>query len=200
MRCSAVLFCFLVLLATTTAAQDKIEVEDLAHHPFTAECPSTGQLNIHLRSAEVRIRGTDESRVSVQVAGKQGSSSNDVRARFRRSGKSCELRVTGGPHNDLTITIEVPRKSNLFLRVFAGDVEIRGITGDEDIELLAGELRIGIGDVADYAHVRASVTSGELDAPSFGESHGGLFRSFAKSGSGQYNLVAHVGAGQLTLQ
>jgi hypothetical protein len=34
----------------------------------------------------------------------------------------------------------------------------------------------------------------------FGESHGGLFRSFRKSGTGKYKLVAHVGAGELTLR
>jgi hypothetical protein len=33
----------------------------------------------------------------------------------------------------------------------------------------------------------------------FGESRGGLFRSFEKSGNGRYKLVAHVGAGNLTL-
>jgi hypothetical protein len=123
-----------------------------------------------------------------------------MKARFERSDNSCELRITGGPNNELTITVQVPKNSNLFVRIFAGDVEVNGITGNKDIELHAGDLTIGVGDAADYAHVKASVSTGEINAKPFGESHGGLFRSFEKSGSGKYKLVAHVGAGELTLK
>jgi hypothetical protein len=48
--------------------------------------------------------------------------------------------------------------------------------------------------------VEASVTTGGLEAAPFGESHGGLFRSFHKEGNGKYKLYAHVGAGDLTLR
>ena len=62
------------------------------------------------------------------------------------------------------------------------------------------DLNIDVGSAADYAHVTASVTSGGIDAAPFGESRGGLFRSFEKFGGGKYKLAAHVGAGQLTLR
>jgi hypothetical protein len=68
------------------------------------------------------------------------------------------------------------------------------------VELHEGHLTIGVGDPADYAHVEASVTTGAIEASPFGESHGGMFRSFEKSGRGKYKLVAHVGAGDLTLR
>jgi hypothetical protein len=38
-------------------AQSKIEVDDLAHHPFEADFPSGGQLSLHIRSAEIHIVG-----------------------------------------------------------------------------------------------------------------------------------------------
>jgi hypothetical protein len=66
--------------------------------------------------------------------------------------------------------------------------------------LHAGELIIDVGDASDYSRVDASVYSGGLEASPFGESHGGLFRSFHKGGNGRYHLHAHVGAGDLTLQ
>jgi len=188
------------LLATTSFAQSRIAVEDLAHHPFEADFFSGGQIDLHIRSAEIHIIGTDENKIGVRVAGRQGSNSTDMKARFGRSDNSCELRITGGPHNELTINVQVPKNSNLFVRVFAGDVEVNGIIGNKDIELHAGDLTIGVGDAADYAHVKASVSTGEINAKPFGESHGGLFRSFEKSGSGKYTLVAHVGAGELTLK
>jgi hypothetical protein len=187
-------------LAFPGFAQSKIEADDLAHHPFEVDFPSGGQLDLHIRSAEIHIVGSDENKVAVRVSGKQGSNSTDMQARFNRSDNSGTLRVTGGPHNELTITVQVPKNSNLFVRIFAGDVEVKGITGNKDIELHAGDLTIGVGDAGDYAHVEASVTSGEIDAEPFGENHGGLFRSFEKSGSGKYRLVAHVGAGDLTLK
>jgi hypothetical protein len=123
-----------------------------------------------------------------------------MKARFERSDNSGELHVSGGRHNDLAITVHVPKSCNLFVRIPAGDVEVQGIAGDKDIALHAGDLKIGVGEAADYAHVKASVTTGEIDAVPFDQYHGGLFRSFEKSGNGKYKLVAHVGAGDLTLK
>jgi hypothetical protein len=82
----------------------------------------------------------------------------------------------------------------------AGQLELTDITGDKDLELHAGELIVGVGNPADYSHVEASVTTGDINAAPFGEDHGGLFRSFQKSGNGKYKLHAHVGAGDLTLR
>lgn len=187
------------VLAIPGFAQSKLEVDDLAHHPFQAEFPSGGQLDLRIRSAEIRIVGSGENKIAVRVGGDHGGDSMDMKARFERTGKSGELKVTGGPSSGLLITIEVPQHSNLLVRIFAGDVEVKGISGDKEIHLDAGDLTIGVGDIADYARVEASVTSGAIDAAPFGESHGGLFRSFSKSGTGRYKLVAHVGAGDLTL-
>ncbi len=199
MRCIVVFVSAVFFLAITSFAQNRIEVEDLAHHPFDAEFSSGGQIDLHIRSAKIQIVGSEENRIGVRVGGDQGSKSTDMKARFERSSNSCELRITGGPRNELAIIVQVPKNSNLFVRIFAGDVEVKGITGNKDIELYAGDLTIGVGDAADYAHVQASVTTGDIDAKPFGESHGGLFRSFEKSGNGKYKLMAHVGAGELTL-
>jgi hypothetical protein len=200
MRYSMTLLSVFVLLAIPALAQSKVEVNDLSHHPFEADFPSGEQLSLRIRSADVHIVGSDEHKVAVRVSGRDGRESTDITARFKRSGNSGELRVEGGPHNEVTITVKVPKSSNLYVRVFAGDVDVQGITGDKDIVLHAGDLKIGVGDPADYAHVQASVTTGDIDAPPFGESRSGLFRSFEKSGNGKYKLVAHVGAGDLTLE
>jgi hypothetical protein len=200
MRSTMMFLSAVFFLATTSFAQSRIALEDLAHHPFEVDFSSGGQINLHIRSAEIHIIGSDQNKIGVRVGGKQGSNSTDMKARFGRSDNSCELRITGGPHNELTITVQVPKNSNLFVRIPAGEVEVNGITGNKDIDLHAGNLTIGVGDAADYAHVKASVSTGEMSAKPFGEAHGGLFPSFEKSGSGKYKLVAHVGAGELTLK
>lgn len=200
MRLTITMLSAALFLGMPGYSPDKVGSEDVAHHPFEADFPSGGQLQLRIRSAEIHIVGSDENKIAVRVGGEKGSESDDIKASFERSGNSGDLRVTGGPSNNVTITVQVPRKSNLFVRIFAGDVEVEGIKGDKDIELNAGDLTIGVGDAADYARVKASVTTGAIEAEPFGESRGGLFRSFEKSGGGRYKLLAHVGSGDLTLK
>jgi hypothetical protein len=200
MRYAIALFSTILVLQIPSLAQDKVDIEDLAHHPLESGFPSGGVLRMNIRSAEIHIVGSDEKKIAIHVGGKKGADSDDVKAHFERIGDSGELRVTGGPSNETTITVQVPRSSSLKVHIFAGAVEVRDIQGDKDIELGAGDLTIGVGNPADYSHVDASVTTGAIEAEPFGESRGGLFRSFEKSGSGKYKLVAHVGAGDLTLR
>ena len=200
MRPSLALLSTLLLLPVSARALSKVEVDDLAHHPLVADFPSGGELALHLRSGEIHIVGTDANKVSVHVGGRRGEDSTDMRARFESSGNPGSLRVAGGPNNEVTITVEIPRRASLHLRVFAGEVNVTDIVGDKDIELSAGDLKVDVGNPADYAHVAASVTTGDLNASPFGEQRDGLFRSFEKSGNGKYRLAAHVGAGDLILR
>src|SRR5260370_41467156 len=115
---------------------------------------------------------------------------NLCKTRFQLPSETIDgdLRVFGGPKNNLEMTIEIPSSAMLLVRMPAGDLAIEGVSGDKDVELHFGDLTIAVGNAADYSHVDASVMSGDLQAPPFGESHGGLFRSFEKSGSGKYKL------------
>jgi hypothetical protein len=195
----AVLFVVL-FFSISSHPQNNVTVEnDLAHHAFYVDFASRGQLDLRIRPAEIHIIGSDENRIVVRVGGRQGRDSKDAEARFEKHGNSGVLEITGGPRNDMSITVQVPKETNLVVRVFAGDVEVRDIVGDKDVELNFGALRIGVGDAAGYSTVKASVSSGEIDAKPFGESRGGLFRSLEKSGNGKYKLRAYVGAGRLTL-
>jgi hypothetical protein len=196
----AVLFVVL-FLAISSFPQNKVELEhDLAHHAFYVEFAPRGQLDLHIRPAQIHIIGGDEDRIVVRVGGRQALDSKDIEARFEKHGNSGVLEITGGPRNDVSITVQVPKESSLVVRVFAGDVEVRDVVGNKDVELNFGALTISLGDKAGYSTVKASVSSGEIDAKPFGESHGGLFRSLEKSGSGKYRLRAYVGAGSLTLE
>jgi hypothetical protein len=200
MRSRIAVVSVLLVLPISSCPQNNAEIEnDLAHHTFYVDFAPRGQLDLRIRPAEIHVIGSDEGRIVVRVAGKQGLDSKDVQARFEKHGNSGVLEITGGPRNDVTITVQVPKESNLVVQVFAGDVEIRDVVGDKDVELNFGLLRIGVGDATGYSSVKASVSSGEIDAKPFGESRGGLFRSLEKSGNGKYKLKAYVGAGRLSL-
>jgi len=191
----AILFTPLVL-----AQSRRIEVSDLANHPFQVEFPSGSQLNMHLRSGDFRVVGREDDKITVRVEAKSPEKAKEIKVRFQRFDHSAELNISGGPKNDVQITVEIPRSTGLFVRMPAGQLELSDITGDKDVQLHAGELIVGVGNPADYSHVKASVTTGGLEAAPFGESHGGLSRSFHKEGKGKYKLYAHVGAGDLTLR
>src|SRR5262249_33698928 len=152
------------------------------------------------RSGEVHVIGTAENRITVELSGRRASDAKDLKVRLERQDGAADLRVCGGPRNDLRITIRVPSSTDLYARVPFGEVHVQNIAGNQDVELHAGELTVEVGNSTDYGQVSASVATGELDAAVFGENHGGLFRSFKKEGGGRYRLHAHVGAGQLTLQ
>lgn len=199
--------CFLSLLSLTVfstrllmAQSKKIEATDLPEHPFRVDYPSGSQISLRLRSGDVRVVGKVGNQLSVRVEARDTERAREVKVYFERFENSAELRVSGGPKDNLQIIVEVPKSTGLFVRMPAGQLEISDVTGDKDVQLHAGDLILHVGDPADYSHVDASVTTGGLEAPPFHEDHGGLFRSFQKSGNGRYRLHAHVGAGDLTLR
>lgn len=188
------------LSARMCIAQPKLESTAIASHPFSADFASGSKLRLKVRSGEVHVIGTDQDKISVELSGKKAYEATGLKVRFEHKNGSGEMRISGGPHNELRITIRIPSKTDLYARIPFGEVHVRNIAGNQDVELHAGELTVEVGDAAEYSHIDASVYSGEVDAAAFGENHGGLFRSFKKEGSGRYRLHAHVGAGQLTLQ
>jgi hypothetical protein len=200
MRTPFLLTTLLTLSVASGAAQTKLDVKDIENHPFTADFYSGGKLRMYLRSGDFRIVGGSDNKITVRINGGNAYRATDLRVQLEGSNNLANLTVSGGPKNDLEVTIEVPRKTGLFVRMPAGNLELRHVTGDKDAELHAGELIIEVGEVSDYSRVDASVYSGGLEASPFGESHGGLFRSFHKEGNGRYHLHAHVGAGDLTLK
>jgi hypothetical protein len=160
-----------------------------------------GELRIHVRSGDIDIDGSGEAKVSVSCELKYEDRARDVKIAFRNTGKSGDLRITGGPTNNFRVRIRIPRNSHLFVRSPAGDVTVEEVIGNKDVELHAGDLTIGVGRLGDYAHADASVLAGELTASAFGINKDGLFRSFEKDNpSGKYRLHAHVGAGDLVLR
>jgi hypothetical protein len=193
----AVLLALLLFNSAVLAAQ-QARIEEVDKSPVETKFSPGGQLHLDLCSSWVEVRGIDDNKVRVFYF--QGHRTANVRVRLETEGSRADLLVTGCPHNDFELTIEVPKSSDLYVRMFAGELEVRGVTGNKDVQLHAGQLTMEIGDSADYAHVDASVNSGELDATPFGVSKGGLFRSFERSGPGKYRLHAHVGAGQLELR
>ena len=134
MRITVRLFCLVVLAVPLALAQSKkVEVSNLPDHPFQIDFPSGSQLTLLLRSGDFRLVGREENKISVRVTAKDPDKAREIKVRFERFDKSAELSVSGGPKNDVQITIEVPSSTGLFVRMPAGQLELSGITGDKDV-------------------------------------------------------------------
>ena len=199
MKPIVVSFCMLFLVTGLGFAEKTVAPAELAKESVETDFPSGGLIRMHIRSGELRIVGSDESKIRVHYLGKNVYKSGDVKVSLT-AGNAAELKVDGGPRNDFKIEVRVPRNSNLYLRMPFGEVVIDRLIGDKDVELHAGELTMGVGKPEDYFRVDTSVYTGDLDTGPFGVEKGGLFRSFEEKGGGQYRFHAHVGAGELTLR
>ena len=168
------------------------------HYEFDLASGKT--LALTMRSAEVVIEGTESERLTIGFDGEKADRANEVKVTFNDKGDTVECGITDGPRNDLRILISVPTLTNLVVRMSAGVMQISEVKGSKDVKMRAGDLDIDIGDADDYASIDASVTTGEIDVSALGAETGGFFRKFHKTGPGSFRLVAHMGAGQLTLQ
>jgi hypothetical protein len=178
-------------------AQDQT-IERTGESPVEAKFVSGGGIRMDLCPGQIDIVGKDEKVVRISYDGR--AEADDLNVRLQLSGSHADLTVRGCPNNKFEMTVEVPKNSNLYVRMFAGQMNIDGVVGDKDVEIHAGQLNMDVGKPEDYFRVEASVLTGSVEAPAFNVSKGGLFRSFERGGPGKYRLHAHVGAGEIDLR
>jgi len=200
MRRFVLSFALMALGASTLFATAKSEVVLAGKSHMEFDCPSNTPLRLLVRSGEILIVGTDDNKITVDLAGKNADKIQDVKGRLSVSNNVAELHLSGGPRNELEIIIHVPKNSDLTARIFAGDVSVQDVVGNKDFELHAGQLTIALDKPEEYGHVDVSVNAGQVDAKIFGDSKGGLFRTISRDSGGKYCLHAHVGTGQLSVR
>jgi hypothetical protein len=115
------------------------------------------------------------------------------------SGHGQNYLKIAGHRSKFHAVIEVPRKTDLRVRMMAGDLHVGEVEGNKDIEMRAGNLQLNAIRPQDYAKADFSVRIGDLNAPNFHANKSGVMRSLRTYGPGKYNLHAHVGVGDLTL-
>jgi Putative adhesin len=165
----------------------------------TRQFASQGTIQMQLTTGSYSIRSASTDQIRVIGTADYPGNQKRLRAEVEIRGAEAII-ITNGPHNNAHFTIEVPRQSNLMVRLQAGDIRIERIEGNLDITSHAGDVNIEVSRAGDYRSVDASVYAGDLNAPAFGASTGGLFRSLHWSGASAHKLLAHLGAGELNLE
>ena len=190
----------LMILAVGTAvgslAARDVNGDDSIERAFAAG----GFVRLALTSGDYVLRAGTSDRVAIRWRAGGDARIDDL-------GKlSVDLHVAGttalvetdGPARHVRFVVEMPQRTDLHLRVRAGNVRVEGIEGNKDIRMTAGDLTIGVQPEM-LSHARASVTFGDLDARPLGINKSGIKRSFKWLGDGAYTLDARLFAGDLTL-
>jgi len=170
--------------------------------PYSArqEFVSGGTVRLHLEAGGYTIIPGDSGNIVVDCRAPSEEQLKRVRVEIKRTGTSAEVYVSETPNNNFQATIEVPRRSNLWVRLSAGELIVEDVEGDKDVRVFAGRIQIDVPHPELYGHRDASVTTGSIEASAFDVTKEGLFRSFEQHGPGKYRLHAHLISGEIELR
>ena len=161
---------------------------------------SAGRIELQLGAGSYTIRPASDTHIRVTI----GSDSGRARVALTANATRATVAVTETPSSNFQATIEVPKTSDLIVRLSGGNLVLSGITGNKDIDSVAGNAEISIGDPGDYASMEATVKAGDLNVGAFTgaktEDSFGLLHRASWSGKGRYTLRANLGAGNLVLR
>lgn len=189
-----------LLFAPVVLCQTARETTSFQLQGFETSLASGSSLRLHLHDGDFRVVGSDSEKISIHVEGKNVELAKNMRIQVKRSPGTLELTLSHVPKNELQVTIEIPRNSNLYARMRGGDLSVQGVAGDKDLELTGGDLTVQVGSPEDYSHVDLSVRFGDVNGTQFGDPKGWIGNSVRKDGNGKYKLRAHVTAGDLMLK
>ena len=183
-------------LSVVASGQSMLD-EHAIERPFS----EGGIVTLNLSSGDYTVRAGASDRVRVQWRAENLEDEKDVRKITVVSDVFDRVATirTKGPTSHARFTIEVPPRSDVHLRVRAGDVRIEGVEGNKDVRMTAGDLYIDV-QPDSLRHVHASVSIGDLNARSLGIEKDGFKNSFDWFGDGQYTLDARLFVGDVHLR
>src|SRR5688572_27332377 len=192
MRRGLIAFGAFLLLVSLTYGQ-ATRTEDFVEKPFR----QGGKIDLRLASGSYKIRAGISDRIYIHWLVNKPSDIEGIRVRVDTAESTADIR-TDGPARRADFVIEIPMRSDIFVRMRAGEIKITGLEGNKEISMTAGELDIETDPTA-YQDVRASVTFGDLSASAFHISKSGIGSSFDWQGGGIYRLKASLFAGEMNI-
>jgi hypothetical protein len=156
-------------------------------------------LQIELGSGDYQIVASNSDGIAVTYDETNPGALRNLKVQIDSGHGQNHLKIAG-PKSNFHAVIEVPRKTDLRVRMSAGGLTIGDVEGNKDIEVVAGNLKLNSLRPQDYAEADFSVRIGDVYAPLFNTAKTGLLRSFKTAGPGKYHLHAHVGVGDMMLR
>jgi len=169
-------------------------------NPTTMGFAAGGKIRMNLNVGSVEVVGGAEERIKVSWHSSRPEDEREVSVKLEGSGTREATLTMDGPGNRIEYLIEVPEQSSVNIDMNAGTLEVRGILGDLEAQLLAGEMTLRVADPRYYRTVSAAVTVGEIEAPPWHVDLEGFARSFKATNDGDYAVRAGLLAGQITIR
>lgn len=189
MKLSTALLTLAVLLLAPLGAQAKT---------IERQFVSGGTVQLDLSAGDYDIVASPDNRIRITLTDR-GKDNPDAYVDIDIKGSTASIETDGPMTDGLDVRIELPRLTNIVLKLSAGDLKVAGVEGSKDVSAGAGDVSIAVGPRDQYRHVNASIRIGDLNAEPFNVRKEGLFRSFEWSGNGKYDLRAHLTVGDLKL-
>jgi hypothetical protein len=190
-----------LLLAPFCAASDHWDYEET--HSEVRDFVVGGMIHLRLSVGDVRILRSDSNKIRLHytVKSRRESRVKEAHADFEVRGNDAriEFHAPSGGNTQFDVELEVPQNTNLDVHEKVGDLTVEDIEGDKDLELGVGDIRVAVGRSA-YHLVRASTSIGDVNGDGYGETSGWLGKTLKYHGDGKYELRAHVGVGDITLE
>ncbi len=162
-----------------------------------------GMLHVHLSVGDLNIRRGDSGKIALRYTVKSRHERNvkEAHVDFDVHGNdaSIEFHATSHSNTSFDVELEIPANTNLDVHNKVGDVTVDGIEGDKDLQLGVGDIRV-VRESGGYRLVHASTGVGDLNSDGYGEPSGWLGKRLNYHGEGKYELRAHVGVGDITLE
>jgi len=177
-----------------------LQAQDATERSVQQKFISGAEIRMHLEAGGYTITASDLENIRVTYSARNEEQRRRVRVEIKRNPASADVYVSDTPNGNFHATIEVPRRSNLWVRLSAGELVVEDVEGDKNLEVRAGRIQADIPHPEQYGHRDASVLTGSIAASAFDVSKGGLFRSFEQRGPGKYRMHAHVMTGEIVLR
>ncbi len=172
-------------------------------HTDARDFVSGGTLHVHVRVGDLEIRRGDTNQIRLRYTVKSRHEKNvkETHVDFDVRGNDASVEIHApGSNTQVDVELEVPRETNLDVQQKVGDLTVKDIDGDKDLDLSVGDIRI-INLHAGYRMVRAHTGIGDVNGgDSYGEASGWLGKTLNYHGDGKYDLRAHVSVGDITLE
>ncbi len=192
-----------LILAPLCAGRDLDDWNYEETHTDSREFSPGGTLHVHLKVGDLHIRRGDTSTISLRYTVKSRHQSNvknsSVDFDVRGSDATLDFHAPISSNTSFDAELEVPANTNVDVHMKVGDLTVENVEGDKDLELGVGDIRV-MREPSTYHLVRASTGIGDLNSGGYGETRGWLGKTLKYQGDGKYELRAHVGVGDITLE
>jgi hypothetical protein len=190
-----------LLLVPLCAASDRWNYEETRNE--SRDFVAGGSIHVRMSVGDLHIKRSDSNQIRLRYTVKSRREGNvkdahvDIDIRGRNA--NIEFHAPTGGNTQFDVELEVPQSSNLDVHEKVGDLTVENIEGDKDLDLGVGDIRV-VAERTGYHLVRASAGIGDVNGDGYGETSGWLGKTLKYHGDGKYELHAHVGVGDITLE